>query len=414
MSNGFHKFHLAFAAEQLAANDQLSCLMTGIYPTITVKAILSRLGLDRRASAQRLIDRGVDVPAGLVRSYWSGEFAEHAGRLAHSRGLAGWGERLACLAMKRYAARAEADLRTYAPKSAIYHYRAGFGGPSVKVAQNLGLKTLCDHSAVHPLLFRQLIEAKGKLDGLEGTTISPFWQAVYDDIQAADHVLVNSEFVQQTFEMVGAKTGNVHVVYLGIDNEFARILSTDDIADLKRAVGARVPKILFAGGFQIGKGALEVIEGLKAVWSQQWQFEIAGTVDSELLHNDPDFFFTPKVKQHGWLRREELARVMADADIFLFPSRAEGSARVVFEALASGCFVITTPNAGSIVKHGVNGLIVPAGDEAAVGRAVTEALANIDAARRIGLNNAGLVRSQFTQADYGRSLGRLHERIVSQ
>ena len=43
------------------------------------------------------------------------------------------------------------------------------------------------------------------------------------------------------------------------------------------------------------------------------------------------------------------------------PASVEGSARVVFEALAAGCYVITTPNAGSIVKDEVHGALVEPG-----------------------------------------------------
>jgi glycosyltransferase involved in cell wall biosynthesis len=47
------------------------------------------------------------------------------------------------------------------------------------------------------------------------------------------------------------------------------------------------------------------------------------------------------------------------ADVFLLPSLSEGSANVCFEALAAGLPVITTPNAGSVVRDGVEGFIVP-------------------------------------------------------
>ena len=53
---------------------------------------------------------------------------------------------------------------------------------------------------------------------------------------------------------------------------------------------------------------------------------------------------------------------MSNSDIFLFPSLAEGSANVIFEAMASGCAIITTPNSGSIVKNNHNGFIINPGD----------------------------------------------------
>ena len=46
-------------------------------------------------------------------------------------------------------------------------------------------------------------------------------------------------------------------------------------------------------------------------------------------------------------------------DVFLLPSVSEGSAGVCYEALAAGLPVITTPNAGSVVRDGIDGFIVP-------------------------------------------------------
>ena len=82
-----------------------------------------------------------------------------------------------------------------------------------------------------------------------------------------------------------------------------------------------------------------------------------------------------KVYHHGMLSRQELASLLRSADCFVFPSLAEGSARVIFEALACGCYVITTANSGSIVEDRIHGRLIPAGDPEALVTAVREALA---------------------------------------
>src|SRR5690606_13675779 len=51
---------------------------------------------------------------------------------------------------------------------------------------------------------------------------------------------------------------------------------------------------------------------------------------------------------------------------FLLPTLSEGSAMVCYEALAAGLPVITTPNAGSVVRDGVDGFIVPIRDGLAI------------------------------------------------
>jgi glycosyltransferase involved in cell wall biosynthesis len=56
----------------------------------------------------------------------------------------------------------------------------------------------------------------------------------------------------------------------------------------------------------------------------------------------------------------------AQADVLLLPSISEGSATVCYEALASGLPVVTTANAGSVVRDGVDGFVVPIRDPAAL------------------------------------------------
>jgi glycosyltransferase involved in cell wall biosynthesis len=414
ISNGFNKFHLAFAAEQLAAGNRLGLLMTGGYPARPVKKLIKSLGLDRRPPLRRLLDREVVVPSRLIRSYWLGEILQHAELLKRFPGLARWSEGLSCIGMKVYARRAATDLKHFALRNGIYHYRAGFGGPSVELAKRRGLVALCDHSIAHPKLVDWLSRGGDENERAADGSISSFWRLVLDDIERADHVLVNSDFVKRTFQLAGADTSNVHVVYLGVDDEFARAFTIEDIAELKANRSDGASSIVFAGAFDRRKGASEVIEALQQIWDLNWCFSIAGTVDPQIVVAHREFFASSRVRRLGWLSRPELARVLAEAEIFLFPSRAEGSARVVFEALASGCFVITTANAGSIVTDGIHGSIVPSGDNASVARALASAVADIAGARGIGMRNAALVRSQFTQSHYGRALERLYTEITSE
>jgi len=67
---------------------------------------------------------------------------------------------------------------------------------------------------------------------------------------------------------------------------------------------------------------------------------------------------------------------IAAADLLTLPSHAEGSPNVVVEALASGTPVVASRVGGipDLVDHGVNGLLVPAGDAAALADALATAL----------------------------------------
>jgi len=83
---------------------------------------------------------------------------------------------------------------------------------------------------------------------------------------------------------------------------------------------------------------------------------------------------------------------IAAADLLTLPSHAEGSPNVVVEALASGTPVVASRVGGvpDLVDDGVNGLLVPAGDAAALADALAAALRHPWDAARISASIAHL------------------------
>jgi glycosyltransferase involved in cell wall biosynthesis len=143
-----------------------------------------------------------------------------------------------------------------------------------------------------------------------------------------------------------------------------------------------------------------------------WRLEIAGPLGVNIVGRHRDFFSNPRVECVGRLSRKDLAQAMSRADVFVFPSLAEGSARVIFEALACGCYVITTPNSGSIVEGGVHGSVVPPGDSCSLAGAIEYAFHHRAKIAEIGRNNAQVVRDEFTQRNYGNQLTVLYKTLL--
>ena len=89
--------------------------------------------------------------------------------------------------------------------------------------------------------------------------------------------------------------------------------------------------------------------------------------------------------------------------MFVLPTLAEGSAEVTYEALAAGVPVITTKSAGSVVRDGVEGRIVPERDPEALVYAIEELVQ--DRAMRLRMAIAARERAkEFTWERYGERL----------
>ncbi len=402
ISNGFNKFHLAVAAAEADRRKLLSCFLTGAYPTPLVRRILSFPYLRTNARARRLAARGEVISDKFTRALFSAEALSILGSSLHS-------ERTFVDSLRLYGHLAVRHVERAAAEGArIYHYRAGFGGASVEAARKCGMFLLCDHSIAHPATVAALVRNMGRMPGREEmVNIDPFSGYLLGDIERADAVLVNSRFVEDTFRHFGHSRLPVHVIYWGIDDAFlAREPERENAPDELR--------LLFAGYFEKRKGAEILMEAMERLDHVPWQMEVAGRVGPDVADKAGSFLSNPRVKHLGLLSRMDLASAMARADVFVFPSFAEGSARVIFEALACGCYVITTPNSGSIVEDGVHGAIVPPGDSVRLAEAIEYAYQHRDKVSDIGRSNARCVRAKYRQCDYGDELSRLYKVLLGE
>jgi len=95
----------------------------------------------------------------------------------------------------------------------------------------------------------------------------------------------------------------------------------------------------------------------------------------------------------GMRHGEDLAEHYASADLFLFPSLTETFGNVTTEALASGLAVVAYDHAAAadLIQDGINGRLVPAGDEAAFCQTASALAADASQLQRLRLAAAGSV-----------------------
>ena len=97
----------------------------------------------------------------------------------------------------------------------------------------------------------------------------------------------------------------------------------------------------------------------------------------------------------GYKSQTEVAQALAQTDVLVLPSFAEGVPVVLMEAMAAGLPVIATRIAGipELVADGISGQLVPPGDAGALATAILAVLA--DPARKAAMGAAG--RAKVTQ-----------------
>jgi glycosyltransferase involved in cell wall biosynthesis len=98
----------------------------------------------------------------------------------------------------------------------------------------------------------------------------------------------------------------------------------------------------------------------------------------------------------GW--HDDMAAVFRDAHVISLPSYREGVPKVLIEAAACGRPIVTTdtPGCREIVRHEVNGLLVPPRDAKALANALLRLIENPELRRRMGQAGREIAVAEFS------------------
>ncbi len=172
------------------------------------------------------------------------------------------------------------------------------------------------------------------------------------DIALADRILVPSPHIAEELARHGTDPNRIQVIPYAADT---RRFAPNDQKRFQKTTCT----FLFAGGITQRKGIGYLLQAWNRARRPGWKLQLLGVPP-----NDPRPLesYRDHVEWLGRVGHGDVPAVMAAADVFVFPSLFEGSAVVTYEALACGLPNIVTEAAGSVARHGVEGLVVPSRD----------------------------------------------------
>lgn len=108
--------------------------------------------------------------------------------------------------------------------------------------------------------------------------------------------------------------------------------------------------------------------------------------------------------------REDIPRLLAAGDVFVFPSLYEGLGVSLLQAMAAGLACVTTDRRPmtEVVSHEINGLLVPAQDSAAIAAAVIRLAGDSSLRRRLGEQARADVVARYNADDIAKQVERLY------
>ena len=240
-------------------------------------------------------------------------------------------------------------------------------------------------------------------------TSSPFWLMIDKDCREADIVMVNSFFVRDTFLDAGYAPGKLRVVYQGTREDFFSLRTAEPYYNGKHSL-----RILFTGSFGFRKGGEYILAALKELRNRGIDFtmDVVGSyAGSEGIRQKYDAETLP-ITFHGPVPQDDLKQFLLRADVYLFPSLAEGCASSGLEAMAAGLCTVATHESGLPITDNETGYLVPSKDSAAIVSRIEWLIAHPEAIERTGRAAAKLIATDYTWAKYAENVKKIYEEMA--
>lgn len=194
----------------------------------------------------------------------------------------------------------------------------------------------------------------------------------------------------------------ITVIHNGIDVNRPTTYNLQPKTQIKKGLGLGMgPVVGIVARLSDVKGHVYLIEAMKMVIENIPDAQLLivgdGKMKEELLRLtaslriEKNVFFVPSVL--------DTREVLLAMDVFVMPSLKEGLGLALMEAMAAGIAVIGSDIGGirSLIKDGVNGLLVEPADVSGLSGAILELLRDLARARLLGSQAQGFIKENFSQ-----------------
>ncbi len=276
--------------------------------------------------------------------------------------------------------------------SEVVHAFEGAALATLTAARHQGRIAVLDVPSAH--------ERFAEAAALEGDSVTRFQTArIRAERAQADLLLAPSEFVKSCLVENGAPEESVAIVPYG----------ADPVAYEPSRPDGEGFDVAFVGEIGRRKGVTHLLDAWRRLRLPGARLTLAGrATDPSLVRDLP-----AGARWTGALTRDRVRQLMSGSQAFVFPSLAEGSALVTYEAMAAGLPSVVTHESGSQVRDGTDGFVVPRRDPAALAERL-EALAEDPGLRaRMGASARERIERGYTWDHYRRRLVEAWERALA-
>ncbi|MDP7525227.1 MAG: glycosyltransferase family 4 protein [Dehalococcoidales bacterium] len=209
-------------------------------------------------------------------------------------------------------------------------------------------------------------------------------------VRRSDHIIAVAQAVAEHAHRIGGNSASVTVVPNGVDTGLFYPKQDD------RHIGQVV---LFVGRLVSNKGPEVLIRAVPKVLSRHPHTRFVLVGDGPLRDRLKQMACNLGIRNEVQFLgiRHDVPQLMRDAAIFVRPSSLEGMSLTVLEAMATGLPVVATLVGGTseVLRDGVHGYLVPAGDSQVLADALIKMLDERSLAEEMGRRGRELVVSNY-------------------
>ena len=234
-------------------------------------------------------------------------------------------------------------------------------------------------------------------------------------LEKADRIVATSLPYARSSKALSGFLDKTTVIPLGVDA--ARLNEASEVSESRRVRSeCGSPLVLFIGRLVYYKGLPVLLDAMKGVEARLLIIG-DGPLKAELRRLAAGPGLAGKVLFRSVPQEEPLGKYLHACDLLALPSteRTEAYGLALLEAMACGKPVIATElgtGTSFVCRDGIDGLIVPPRDPAALRSAIRALLSDPAKARRMGEAGRDRVREQFTLEEMARQFVGLYRQLL--
>ncbi|MCB5187688.1 glycosyltransferase family 4 protein [Methylobacillus caricis] len=288
---------------------------------------------------------------------------------------------------------------------------------------------ICHHIAIKPMLLGSIAAALTKVRhrvnwvaGLGWLFISQGWFALFlkrGVTKVFSHLLKSTEVIVENGDdaavMQGMGMRPSHITLIrgaGVDTRVFAPQARDEKPPIVVVLPARM---------LWDKGIGEFVEAAAMLKAEKIdaRFVLVGGTDAGNLASIAEAQLrTWQALGHieWWGRRDDMPKVLEQANIVCLPSYREGLPKALLEAASSGKPIVTTnvPGCREVVQDGYNGILVPAKDAIKLAEALRRLILDHVMRQRMGHAGREMVLKEFSQEYIVRKVLSVYKRLINE